>query len=203
MSPDGHRQSPSSGTPAESPPSIAADERSLVEAILRRDRKAMAEFVDRHTDPVYAYVRHRLLPRTDLVDDVVQDVFLAALEGLSRFTGESSLRVWLLGIARHKVEDCYRARLREPESMSELDHDSMAAGDCPVFEEMIDRARLEQKTSDILRQLPVAYSVALLWRYWELRSTKDMAASTGKTEKAIERILARARAHFKQLWEGS
>ena len=43
----------------------------------------MAEFVDRHTDPVYAYVRHRLLPRTDLVDDVVQDVFLAALEGLS------------------------------------------------------------------------------------------------------------------------
>src|SRR5882672_10412171 len=116
MSPDGHQQpQPRSGTPAESPPSIAADERSLVEAVLRKDRKAMAEFVDRHTDPVYAYVKHRLLPRTDLVDDVVQDVFLAGLEGLSRFTGESSLRVWLLGIARHKVEDYYRARLREPE----------------------------------------------------------------------------------------
>ena len=162
----------------------------------------MAEFVERHTDSVYAYVRHRLLPRTDLVDDVVQDVFLAALEGLGRFTGESSLRVWLLGIARHKVEDYYRARLREPESVSELDHDLLAAGDFPRLEEMIDRERVEEKTSDILRQLPETYSVALLWRYWELRSTKDMAASTGKTEKAIERILARARAHFRQLWEG-
>jgi hypothetical protein len=28
-----------------------------------------------------------------------------------------------------------------------------------------------------------------------------MAAATGKTEKAIERLLARARARFRELWE--
>jgi len=43
--------------------------------------------------------------------------------------------------------------------------------------------------------------VALLWRYWEARSARDIANAIGKTEKAVERLLARARARFRQLWE--
>src|ERR671914_1689173 len=79
-----------------------AEERDLVAAILRKDRKATARFVAEYTDCIYAYVRHRLAPRADLVDDVVQDVFLAALGSLSTFRGNAPLRSWLLGIARHK-----------------------------------------------------------------------------------------------------
>src|SRR5262249_21754841 len=80
----------------------------LVSRVLSKDRKATAEFVALHADGIYAYVRHRLIPRSDLVDDIVQDVFLSAWESLDRFQGTSPLRVWLLGIARHKVEDYYR-----------------------------------------------------------------------------------------------
>src|SRR5688572_30434542 len=87
-------------------------ERELIASILRNDRKAAARFVAAHIDAVYGYARHRLAPRLDLVDDVVQDVFLAALNGLATFQGQSSLRTWLLGIARHKIEDVYRRRLR-------------------------------------------------------------------------------------------
>jgi DNA-directed RNA polymerase specialized sigma24 family protein len=97
----------------------SAAERELVAAILRKDRKATARFVADYTDGVFAYVRHRLAPRSDLVDDVVQDVFLAALSGLSGFRGTSPLRSWLLGIARHKVESFYRQRLREPEALAD------------------------------------------------------------------------------------
>src|SRR5688500_17247155 len=80
-------------------------ERELVAALLRKDRKAAAEFVAAHADAVFGYVRHRLAPRVDRVDDVVHDVFLAALAGLASFRGTSTLRAWLLGIARHKIED--------------------------------------------------------------------------------------------------
>ena len=99
---------------SEIPPasSAADDERELVASILRKDRKAAAQFVAAHIDAVYTYARHRLAPRADLVDDVVQDVFLAALNGLAAFQGQSSLRTWLIAIARHKIEDVYRQRLR-------------------------------------------------------------------------------------------
>jgi RNA polymerase sigma-70 factor (ECF subfamily) len=174
-------------------------DQQLVADILRRDRKATAQFVSQHTDAIYAYVRHRLSPRTDLVDDTVQDVFLAALGSLAQFRGTSSLRAWVLGIARHKVEDFYRKELRAPEPLD--DASAEPAADAPLQDEAIDRQRAQARTQTVLRQLPDQYSVALLWRYWENRSVRDMAEATGKTEKAIERTLARARARFRALWE--
>jgi DNA-directed RNA polymerase specialized sigma24 family protein len=67
----------------------------------------------------------------------------------------------------------------------------------------LDAARAEEKTRQILERLPAAYSAALQWRYWEKRTIREMAAQTGKTEKAIERLLARARTTFRRLWEAS
>lgn len=183
---------------------VSAEEQALLEAVLAKDRKAAAEFVSRYADAVYGYVSRRLAPRADLVEDVVQDVFLAALQKLATFAGQSSIVGWLLGIARHKVEDFYRARLREPDPLPD-DVDAPSAGSTvePGLDELIDAARTQEMTRQILERLPVAYSAALLWRYWEQRSIKEIAAQTGKTEKAIERLLARARTSFRRLWEAS
>jgi RNA polymerase sigma-70 factor (ECF subfamily) len=180
-------------------PEVAGDELALVDAVLRRDRKAAAELVDRYADAVYGYVRHRLAPRLDRVDDLVQEVFLAALASLAGFRGASPLRSWLLGIARHKVENYYRDQLRQPGPL--VDDEAEPLAELPVQDETLDRERAAHRTQRILRQLPEAYSLALLWRYWEGRSAREMADATGRTEKAIERMLARARARFRELWE--
>ncbi len=193
---------PAGATPGAQSCTPAAEERALLEAVLQKDRKAAAEFVSRFADPIYGYVSRRLTPRADLVEDVVQDVFLVALQKLDTFAGQSSVVGWLLGIARHKVEDVYRARLREPDPFPD-DMDGLSARRAiePDLDEVIDAARAEEKTRRILDQLPSAYSAVLQWRYWEKRSTREMAEQTGKTEKAIERLLARARMYFKRLWE--
>jgi RNA polymerase sigma-70 factor (ECF subfamily) len=193
---------PAAGELQKPPAAIAAsssDELQLVSAILGKDRKATAQFVSRYADAIYGYVNHRLAPRGDLVEDVVQDVFLAALASLASFQGTSSLRTWLLGIARHKVEDHYRRRLRAPEPL-----DEEAAGaltDDPLPDEAIDRERAREKAQHVLQQLHEPYRFVLLWRYWEGRSVREIADATGKTEKAVERMLARARARFRMLWE--
>ena len=183
-------------------PTVDREEQQLVAAVIRKDRKATAEFVGRFADPVHAYVRQRLAPRADMVDDLVQDVFLAALKGLPSFAGRSSLRTWLLGIARHKVEDHYRVHLRRPETTSDFDDNSASVPvELPRFDELIDQATLREKTRRVLSRLPESYGYALLWRYWEGRSVREIAAETRRTEKAGERLLARARAQFKRLWE--
>ena len=56
-----------------------SEDTRLVEAVLRKDRKATAEFVACYSDGLYAYLHRRLVPRVDLVDDLLQEVFLAAL----------------------------------------------------------------------------------------------------------------------------
>jgi RNA polymerase sigma-70 factor, ECF subfamily len=180
--------------------SAKSDDRELIASVLGKDRKAAARLVAAHIDAVYAYARHRLSPHADLVDDVVQDVFLAALKGLAAFEGQASLRTWLLAIARHKIEDIYRQRLRAALAL-ELDstEDDFPSNEIPLDERM-DKARAGAKARRILQRIPARYALILLWRYWEQRSAREVAAAIGTTEKSVERLLARARAKFKELW---
>jgi RNA polymerase sigma-70 factor (ECF subfamily) len=175
----------------------SVDDLALVTAVLRKDRKATAELVETYADTVYAYVRRRMAPRYDLVDDLVQDTFLAAWEHLRNFRGSSSLRGWMLGIARHKVEDHYRSQLR----VAQLDVEPIEELAAPIdIEAIADVERTEQRARKVLEDLPAHYSVALQRRYWERRSTREMAQATGRTEKAVERLLARARKQFRMRW---
>ena len=175
----------------------ALTDRALVDAVLRKDRKATAEFMARHADPVYSYLCRRLLPREDLVEDLFQQVFLDAWQSLSRWREESTLRTWLLGIARHKVQDVYRARLKEAEMPGEEAPEPPETADPSSWLESKHR---REQVRETLQRLPEQARILLLWRYWEHQSAEQMASQLGKTVKAVERALARAREQFRRIW---
>jgi RNA polymerase sigma-70 factor, ECF subfamily len=181
--------------------SPAGEDSALVAAVLNKDRKATAEFVARHADDLYRYLRSRLAPMYDQVDDLVHEVFLAAWESLPSYQASGPLRAWVMGIARHKVEDYYRARLRAPESIEDGDQEPVAPASTSDFHQMLEQDELRRNTRRVLASLPEPYRLALIWRYWEKSSAREMALKTGKTEKAIERLLARARAEFRERWD--
>ncbi len=167
--------------------------------VLAKDRKATADFVARCADWLYSYLRHRLALRTEMVEDLMQETLLAAWQSLPNFRGDASLRSWVLGIARHKVEDYYRRRIREAE-LSDEDDSPPEPAVIPMFEQQLDSAVQQKRVQETLALLPEAYSLALIWRYRESKSIREMAQLTGKTEKAIERLLARARENFRRRW---
>ena len=69
------------------------EELALVERFRRGDDSAFEEIVEQHAAEVAA-LANRLLGWPGDVDDVVQEVFVAAFLGLKKFRGESSLRTW-------------------------------------------------------------------------------------------------------------
>jgi RNA polymerase sigma-70 factor (ECF subfamily) len=184
---------PAGGEPAES------REAELVSAVLRKDRKATAEFVSLCSDWIYPFVRYRLLPRTDVVEDLMQEVLISAWKNLRNFRGDAGLRPWVLGIARHKVEDYYRKRIRE----AELAEDTITSEPAIAsqIQDQIEAAADHDRVHRTLAQLPEAYGLALIWRYRDGKSLREMGRLTGKTEKAMERLLARARESFRKRWD--
>jgi len=68
-----------------------------------------ANWVARYADYLYSYALARL-DDEELCRDLVQETFLAALERLGEFRGESSERTWLTAILRYKTIDVYRKR---------------------------------------------------------------------------------------------
>ena len=173
-------------------------ERYLVEQVLSKDRKATAEFVTICADSVYSFLRKRLVPRVELVEDLMQEILLAAWQGLPNFRGDASLRSWILGIARHKIDDYYRRRLRE----ADLTEDSQPIEPTiePLLDLRLDAAAERDRVERTIALLPEAYALALIWRYRDEKSVREMAELSGKTEKATERLLARAREHFRREW---
>lgn len=82
----------------------------LARAAGEGDRVALTALV-RRTQPEVWRLCARLGDRAD-ADDLTSEVYLRALPALAGFRGESSVRTWLLQIARHVCADHVRRRTR-------------------------------------------------------------------------------------------
>ena len=177
----------------------AGEEGRLVSGVLAKDRKATAEFVANCADWIYPFVRCRLIPRAELVEDLTQEILFAAWQALPNFRGDASLRSWVMGIARHKLEDYYRKKIHAIESPDD-EEALLEPAVMPGLDQQMDCAALGERVQAILALLPEAYALALIWRYRDEKSVREMAQLSGKTEKAMERLLARARQKFRRRW---
>ena len=156
--------------------------------------------LSRYARAVKKYVYFRLAPHADHADDVIQDVLLAAWENLGAYRGTSSLQSWLMGIARNKVKDYYRAHLREPGPLETTEENSGAKIAPLQIDDHLDKERARKKARRVLNELPEKYRIILIWRYWDEYPVKAIATRMGKTGKATERMLARARDEFRFVW---
>lgn len=184
-----------------------ADDARLRARILAGESRAAGALLDEHLVPVYQFVHFRIGRDRALVEDVVQDTFLTALAELSRFDGRSSLRTWLVGIAKNKIREARRRR-----GPMSLDDALESAGDeidavlAQVSrEELPDHVLERQETRDLvgaaLSSLPEEYQEALVAKYVDGRSTADIASERGSSTKAAESLLARARTAFARVFE--
>ena len=93
---------------------MTSDRRLVKIFLLRKSEKVFRELYRRHSGALYR-VAWRLLGgvRQD-AEDVVQETWIRAVEGLPRFRWGSSLRTWLVGITINRSRELMRARSRSP-----------------------------------------------------------------------------------------
>lgn len=66
-------------------------------------------WVERFADYLYSYACVRI-DDDEVAKDLVQETFLAALEGWEKFNGRSSEKTWLTAILKNKIFDLYRKK---------------------------------------------------------------------------------------------
>ncbi len=178
------------------------EETQLVADVLLADRKAIADFVHQFSDMVFGFIGKRI-DNQSVVEDLCQDVFLAAWAQLSSFQFKSSLKTWLCAIAQNKVSDFYRRQIHELPFEDDCDELEIFSPEAPwiSIEQSLDRRILEKQIQLTMLELPEGYRAILRWRYWDQKSLSDVALQTGKTIKSVERLLARARTQFAAKWK--
>jgi len=184
------------------PQEFRPEELALRDALLKGDRGAADGFFARHLDALHEFVHYRVGGNRVVAEDVVQDTFLTALERLASFDGRSSLHAWLCGIARNKIQNERRRRRPIPlddvlaEADPEIEAVLLSIERTPLPESVLEHAETKELVGATLSSLPPEYREALLAKYVEELSTAELAARSGKHEKAADSTLHRARLAF-------
>lgn len=103
-------------------------EQSLLVRLRRGEEGAFDEVVTKHHGALIRMAMGYVGDR-EVAEEVVQDTWMAVIQGLSRFEGRSSLRTWIFGIMIHKAKD---RGVREKRHTTFSSFESVDDGDEPV-----------------------------------------------------------------------
>jgi RNA polymerase sigma-70 factor (ECF subfamily) len=157
----------------------------LIEAAANGDRSAFGELYVRHARMVHAILLARVPPRD--AEDLVQEVFLSAMNRLRGLRTAASFRGWLGAIARNKAIDYFRdARPLDP-----LDQAPPSKTATPDAFLIMDR----------IQSLPEAYRETLIMRLVEGMTGPEIAERTGLTPSSVRVNLCRGMKMLRELLE--
>jgi len=177
----------------------AAGDRDLARRVAAGDRAALRDLYDRHADLLFAFISARMGGAREEVEEVWQETWLAALRAIGSYEGRSRFSTWLAAIARNKIADRIRRRERDADPFSVVPPEALAAvaDGRPLPEEVAACDATRAHVIETLAALPEDYRAALVARYADGRGVEDVAAILGRTYKATESLLARAREAFR------
>jgi RNA polymerase sigma-70 factor (ECF subfamily) len=180
-------------------PTSQSYETKLVEKLRSGDSAAMEEFYNLYRSRLYSLVLEQVDRDQAVAEDLVQEVFLAALGSLDKFRGDSQLYTWLRSIALHKINDFYRRQAREPKPQdSSPDFDVMKqleqTGDSePATHTVMESEEIRQSVHQALAGLPQDYQEVLVLKYLKEMPVLAISQVMGRSPKSVEGLLSRAR----------
>lgn len=172
-----------------------ADQQLLRDYSESRSEAAFAELVRRHVDQVFSAAL-RMVRDSHLAEDVTQGVFVALARHAGELTDRPVLSGWLhrtaQNLAANAVRSDVRRRAREQEvaAMNEL----LATEPDALWE------HVAPHLDAALGELSEADRDALLLRYFERKSAREMAQTLGTSEDAAQKRVSRAVERLRELF---
>ena len=180
-------------------PTTQSYETQLVNRLRAGDSTAMEEFYNIYRNRLYSLVLEQVGRDHGVAEDLVQEVFLAALGSLDKFRGDSQLYTWLRSIAFHKINDFYRRQAREPKPKnSSPDFDAMkqleqTGNNEPATLTVLESEEIRQSVHQALADLPQDYQEVLVLKYLKGMPVLAISQAMGRSPKSVEGLLSRAR----------
>ncbi len=165
------------------------DERQLIQRAVAGDHAAISALYDRYVDAIYHYALYRI-GDMHTAEDITAEVFLRALESLSRYDERGvPFVVWLYRIAHARVIDHWRKLHRRTtlpiDDLSEKEMtESDSALDVDVVQHRALRAALHQITGEQQEVIVLKFVQGL--------GNEEIAQVMGKTVGAVKALQRRA-----------
>jgi RNA polymerase sigma-70 factor (ECF subfamily) len=178
-----------------------SEERALIARAARGDEEAVDALVMTHRPTVVRVARHLLGDATG-AEDIAQEVFVRLQASLPGFRGDAALSTWLYRVTLNLCRDHQRRSKRRRdgvalEAITEPGGGAPATAiasitEAPAAEQNIDRRRLLQTLRAAVDRLPENQREAVLLRFMEELSYKEIARLTGTPQGTVASRVFRA-----------
>jgi RNA polymerase sigma-70 factor (ECF subfamily) len=172
------------GSPAATP--VLEDDDLTLVRHAQRDLRAFSTLYERYVTQVYRYLLFRV-GNVDDAQDLTSQTFLAAMESLPKYRGQSQFIAWLLGIARHKTVDQFRRR--KPEVEIETAENLSDSDDPP--DDLIGRQLQMEQVTRKLNTLAPDRAEALTLRLFAQLEVREIAQIMERDEAAVRMLVWR------------
>lgn len=168
------------------------EERVWIQRSLAGDQRAFAQLVDAYKSPVFN-LAYRLLGDAAEAEDAAQETFVRVYTRLETYDAEKKFVSWILSIASHYCIDRLRRRRSSSVSLDQLLTQRAFSDPHEGPERTTLRQEEQAYLQRMLQELPDAYRLVLVLRYWHDLSYQEMSQVLETTESAIKSRLHRAR----------
>lgn len=174
---------------------LSQKDENILQQLIKKDERTLRLFYKEQKKPLLNFILRHVSDKPD-AEEVLQDAFLAFIEGIRDFRRQSSLKTFLFAIAKNKAIDKLRKKRLKRILFSHLPErivDSIAA----VFlEEELNRDHLSQQIERVMAVLPHDYATILRLKYKEDYKVARISSELKLSFKATESLLFRARQAF-------
>ena len=148
---------------------------------------------------VYGYFLNRCGRDRATAEDLTQETFMAAIRGAQRDTTITAPLPWIMGFARHKLVDHWRAKQREERRLKAVESAEATQPDTELLP--WDEVHGSERAAKALAEVPLAQRSALVLHHVDGLSVREIAEELGRSASAIESLLVRGRSSFRQAYE--
>jgi len=173
---------------------VGADSQSdqdLIVGVSRGEREALAELYARHGSWLLLRLSRRCSD-AGLVDEVLQDTFVAVWRGASRYHGTGEVGAWIWGIAIRRLIDRLRGQSLATVPLSEVQKSE------PSAEEQVLLGIEYGDLGGALRQLPPELRAVVEATILDGLTTKEAGQLLGIPNGTVKTRLMRARAALRE-----
>jgi RNA polymerase sigma-70 factor, ECF subfamily len=169
---------------------------AIIERARAGDEAAFVAIYEHFSPPIHRYV-YRLLGSQELADEVTQETFLKAFQGIGSIAGDSNLGAWLYRIASNACFDILRRRKLITWMPILEESDKTAEFRAEDFSPQVIESHLVRRA---LVEMPPALAVCLVLRSVEGFSCEEIAEILKIPKGTVFSRLARAREAFIALY---
>ena len=186
---------------------INADKK-LAKRVLEGDQASFDAFFNSYYPRLFRFALVRLDNDRDLADETAQVVLCQALSKLDTYRGEAPLFSWLCTFCRYEVSKQRKARhraqgdtpLTEDDPAVKAALDSLLAQTSADPDVALYQSEVQRLFKVAMDHLPALYADTLEAKYVHDLSVNQIASQLGRSPKATESILTRARAAFRDVF---